>query len=404
MKVLVVSQYFWPEQFLINDLVVSLKNEGIDVEVLTAEPNYPSGKLYGEYVKDKSAFNDYSGVKIHRCKIIPRRQGKLWLIANYVSFMISSSFMLLTKLKNNKFDLILFFQLSPVFSGLPAILYKKKYNVPLITWVQDLWPESLSATGQVKNELTLTLIRKFVTYLYDSSDLIYIQSESFRRKIELDCSQPKTIKYLPNWADKAFESHDVEDADFYQRKDGYFDFLFAGNLGEAQDLTNIVAAVSLIPEYYKFRVIVLGDGSSRIKFEQLVSESNLDDKFVFLGRRAICYMPSAFSKADALLVTLRNEPIFELTIPSKLQSYMASGKPIIGALSGAGAAVLKGAKAGLVASPGNPSELAEIMQEIVNYDSGVLSKMSSNARSYYNKEFRFSSIQKRLVEDMRDLL
>jgi colanic acid biosynthesis glycosyl transferase WcaI len=404
LKILIVSQYFWPEQFLINDLSVSLRDEGHQVEVLTGEPNYPSGDIFVDYRSDKTSFTNYFDIPIHRCKIIPRGKSKLGLIANYTSFILSSSLYVATKLRHQKFDLVLFFQLSPVFSGIPAILYKKIHNVPLITWIQDLWPESLSATGQLSNKKIISSIRMFVKYLYESSDLIYIQSEFFRKKVEEDCSNLTAIDYLPNWADKVFEQTIVEDADFYQKKHGYFDFLFAGNLGDAQDLLNVVTAVSMIPKEKKFRIIMLGDGSAKESVEKFVNDNDLNDKFVFFGRKPIKYMPSAFRKADSLLVTLRDEKIFELTIPSKVQSYLASGRPIVASLSGAGASVIFESKSGLVATPGKPLDLANKLQQMIDLDECIRQRMSTNAKSYYDAKFSFTSIRDKLISDMERII
>lgn len=403
MKVLVVSQYFWPEQFLINDLVVALNNKGHEVEVLTAEPNYPAGYIYKEYKDDKSKFDNYKGVKIHRCRVVPRGKTKFSLIANYLSFMFSSSFKVVSELRKGGFDIVLFFQLSPVFSGLPAILYKKLFKVPLITWVQDLWPESLSATGQVNNEKVIETIRVFVRYLYDSSDLIYIQSKWFESKVRKDCSNEPSISYLPNWADKSFENKSFLNADFYQKKEGYFDFLFAGNMGEAQDLDNLVLAVSLLPVDIKFRIVMLGDGNAKSRIEMLAKSNNIDSKFLFLGRKDIKYMPSAFNKADALIVSLKDEDIFRMTVPSKVQSYLAAGRPIIASISGAGAEVILDSKAGLIAVPGDAVDLAAKMNEMLCFDNDVLDEMSEQGRKYYHNNFSFSHVCQTINDDMMRL-
>jgi colanic acid biosynthesis glycosyl transferase WcaI len=405
LKILVVSQYFWPEQFLINELVESLSKEGHDVEVLTAEPNYPSGELYPDYLNNKAKYSQFGNVKVHRCKIIPRGTSKIGLVGNYLSFMLSSTYYVKRNFRNSDFDIILFFQLSPVFSGLPAIICKKQLGIPLVTWVQDLWPESLTATGQVKNEFVIEKIRKFVKYLYNESDLIYVQSEWFREKIEseIEASSFGHIKYLPNWSNKCFEDLELIEVNFYSKIDGVFDFVFAGNIGEAQDLDNLVKAASLLDSKEKFRIVIIGDGNAKKRVESLVEDMNLSDKFKFISRKDISFMPAVFNKADALLVSLRNADIFNMTIPSKVQAYLASGKPILASLSGAGAEIVSQSRCGIVSPPGDSKALSIAMYQMMNLSDEELFEMSINGKEYYNTHFSFSHVRGSLVSDLKRL-
>lgn len=405
LKILVVSQYFWPEQFLINELVDSLSSEGHDIEVLTAEPNYPSGKIYSDYINNKDKYSQFGNVKVHRCKVIPRGRTKIGLVGNYLSFMLSSTYYVKRNFRDSHFDIVLFFQLSPIFSGLPAIVCKKLLGIPLVTWVQDLWPESLTATGQVKNQILIENIRKFVKYLYNSSDSIYIQSEWFRKKIEseIEPSSFNKIKYLPNWSNKCFEELEIVDIDFYSKVDGVFDFVFAGNIGEAQDLDNIVKAVSLVDLEIKFRVVIIGDGNAKKRVENLVSDMNLSDKVKFITKKDIKYMPAVFNKADALLVSLRDEAIFNMTIPSKVQAYLASGKPILASLSGAGAEIISKSHCGIVSPPGDSKALSVAMHQMINLTDEERDQMSFNGKQYYRSHFSFSHVKETLVADLKRL-
>ncbi|MGR3268969.1 glycosyltransferase family 4 protein [Vibrio vulnificus] len=405
LKLLVVSQYFWPEQFLINELVDSLSSEGHEVEVLTAEPNYPSGEIYSDYVTNKDKYKKFGDVKVHRCKILPRGKSKIGLIGNYLSFMFSSTYYVKKHFRKSNFDAILFFQLSPVFSGLPAIVCKNQLGIPLATWVQDLWPESLTATGQVKNRIIIEKIRSFVKYVYRNSDSIYIQSEWFREKIqsEIEPESYSKIKYLPNWSNKCFECSEIVNIDFYSKVDNVFDFVFAGNVGEAQDIDNIIKAVSLVESDKKFRVVIIGDGNAKNRAESLVHDMNLSDRFKFISRKDIKFMPAVFNRSDALLVSLRNEEIFNMTIPSKVQAYLASGKPILASLSGAGAEIISESQCGIVSSPGNAEELSVAMQKMMNLSSADLFAMSSNGKSYYKDHFCFSHVKEALISDLKRL-
>ncbi|WP_049546276.1 glycosyltransferase family 4 protein [Vibrio nigripulchritudo] len=405
MKILVVSQYFWPEQFLINELVDSLSSDGHDIEVLTAEPNYPSGKIYKEYINNESKYSQFGDIKVHRCKIIPRGNSKIGLIGNYFSFMLSSTYYVKKNFRESHFDIILFFQLSPVFSGLPAIVCKKQLGIPLATWVQDLWPESLTATGQVKNHFVIENIRKFVKYLYKNSDSIYIQSEWFRKKIESEVELKSfgKIKYLPNWSNKCFEESKIIEVDFYSKIDDVFDFVFAGNIGEAQDLDNIIKAASLVNLERKFRIVIIGDGKAKKRAEILASDMNLSDKVKFISKKDIKYMPAVFNKADALLVSLRDEAIFNMTIPSKVQAYLASGKPILASLSGAGAEIISESHCGIISPPGDSKALSIAMQQMMNLTDDERTQMSLNGKEYYKSNFSFSHVKEALVADLKRL-
>lgn len=397
MRILVVSQYFWPEQFLINELVSDLVKDGHEVVVLTGEPNYPNGDIYPEFISSKDEYSEYHGAKIYRSSLIPRGKGKFGLILNYLSFMITSSINLYKLKRNDKFDVVFFFQLSPVFSGLAAVLYKKINKVPLVTWVQDIWPDSLLATGQITNSHALSIVGKFVNFVYRNSDLILIQSEKFRNVVFDRCDTSQEIEYFPNWADDLFSCENYPDSSFYTKIPGVFDFVFAGNIGDAQDFNTIIEAVLKTKDIDGFRFVIVGDGRAKEGALKKIELLELGDKFLFLGAHAIEFMPSVFSKADALLVSLLNEQVFSNTIPSKVQAYLASGRPILASLAGAGADVILQSSAGLISDPNNPIMLSDKIQKFLSLSDSELGQMGRSGRSYYEKSFEKNMLRKKLI-------
>lgn len=400
MRILVVSQYFWPEQFLINELVSDLVEDGHEVVVLTGEPNYPNGVLYPDFLNDKKKYSSYHGVEIIRSKLIPRGKGGVGLLFNYLSFMLSSSINLLKLRKKNKFDVVFFFQLSPIFSGLAAVLYKKIYKVPMVTWVQDIWPDSLSATGQITNSRALYMVGLFVNFIYRNSELILIQSEGFRSKVQKRLCASSRIHYFPNWANEIFSSKEYPDAAFYNKLPNIFDFVFAGNVGDAQDFDNIISAVSILKNVDGFRVVIVGDGRAKQKSIQKIKSLGLNHKFHFLGSHEIKYMPSVFSKADALLVTLLDKDIFSNTIPSKVQAYLAAGKPILASLNGAGAEVIASSGAGLISLPSNARMLSRNMKKFLLMPASDQILMGQKGKKYYRDNFEKNMLRNQLVEHL----
>lgn len=382
---------------MINELVSDLVKDGHEVTVLTGEPNYPNGDIYPEFISSKDRYSEYHGAKIYRSSLIPRGKGKFGLILNYLSFMVTSSMNLYKFKRIDKFDVVFFFQLSPVFSGLAAVLYKKINNVPLVTWVQDIWPDSLLATGQITNRHALNIVGKFVDFIYKNSDLILIQSENFKNIVLERCDPSQEVEYFPNWADDLFSSENYPDSSFYTKIPDVFDFVFAGNIGDAQDFNTIIEAVLKSNDVDGFRFVIVGDGRAKDGALKKIELLGLGDKFLFLGAHGIEFMPSVFSKADALLVSLLNEEVFSNTIPSKVQAYLASGRPILASLAGAGADVILQSSAGLISEPNNPIMLSDKIKKFLSLSDSELRKMGRSGRSYYEKNFEKNMLRKRLT-------
>jgi len=362
MHVLIVSQYFWPENFRINDLTAGLVEKGHEVTVLTGIPNYPAGKFFPGYSIFKNLRQSYCGAKIVRVPLVPRGKGKkIRLLLNYLSFAFFASFFGVFFLRG-KYDLIFIYEPSPITVGLPAIVLKKIKSDPVFLWVQDLWPESLSATGAVKSPFLLKLVKKLVDFIYHECDLILVQSKAFIPSIRNFGVAMNRIFYFPNSAEAFYRPMEVqEDAQERRQIPKGFIVMFAGNIGVAQDFETIISAAQKLKEYKDIYWIIIGDGRMRSWVEKEIEARALRGNFLLIGRYPPEQMPRYFALADALLVTLKNEEIFKFTIPAKIQSYLSCAKPIIASLDGEGARIIEESGAGFSCQPEDHESLAQLV-------------------------------------------
>jgi len=383
MRFLIVSQYFWPETFCINELAASLVERGHSVEVLTGIPNYPRGRFFDGYGWFKRRKHVYLGVKIHRVPLIPRgRGGAFRLILNYLSFVLFSC-LLGPFVCRGRYDVIFVYEPSPITVGLPALLLKKMRKTPVIFWVQDLWPESISATKAVSSPFILRWVEKLVRYIYNGCDHLLVQSKAFCEPIMRMGIDGKKIGYFPNCAGASFKPVDVEvDAEERGLLPKGFCVMFAGNIGVAQDFPTILAAAERLKAYSDIHIVVLGEGRMSGWVENEIERRGLGRTVHLLGKYPSETMPRFFSLADAMLVTLRKDPIFAMTVPAKVQSYLACGRPIIAALDGEGARILRESGAGVVCEAEQPEQLAEAVLGMYHKTDEERRCMGMRARSY----------------------
>lgn len=400
MRILVVSQYFWPENFKINDLCLGLKERGHTVTVLTGIPNYPKGKFYDNYSFWKSNDEEWNGIKIYRSKLFSRGNNGIRLMLNYGSFVLFGA--LKSLFIKEKFDKIFVFEPSPVTVGLPAMFVARKMKIPYYFWVQDLWPESLSAAGGINNKTILSFFDKITRSIYKSAEKVLVQSEGFIEYIVKQGIPREKIIYYPNSTESFYKP--VAASEVHQQKmpkDG-LKVLFAGNLGEAQSLDTLVGAAKILKDkQIQVNWILLGDGRQK---EHLVSEikrKGLEENFHLLGSYPSEEMPLFFGCVDALIVSLKKNDIFALTIPSKLQSYMACGKPIIASLEGEGAKIVEESKSGFVSPPDDADGLAENIIMLYNSDNDKRAEMSQNGLKYFNEQFERELLLDKLIEILK---
>ena len=388
MKILITTQYFYPENFRINDFAFKMVKRGHEVSVITGVPNYPEGKFFGDY-KILGGEN-IDGVMVYRVPLIPRGKSRGFELAiNYLSFLTSALIFGPFLLRKVKPDIIFSVNYSPATVGLVGVFFSRLKKAPLFLWVQDLWPDSLAATGAVRSGFILSAVGSMVRWIYHKSDLIFIQSRAFEDSIiSLGSAGPEKIRYLPNWAEDIFNA-DVKASDQHYLQllpENKFIIMFAGNLGVAQSLETIVRAAAEVRNY-PIHWVFLGDGRQKEWLENAVSDAGLQDNISILGRYPLEDMPSLFKLADVMLVTLKKDLSFSMTVPGKIQSYLRNAKPILSALDGEGAAVIEESGAGFNVNCEDFMGLAGAADKMSKLSPEELSKMSVNAKSYYDKNF-----------------
>lgn len=402
MRILIVTQYFWPEGFRINDVVKSLVERGIEVDVLTGKPNYPEGKIYSGYKFWGCSRESWCGTNIFRVPLLPRgKNSALYLALNYLSFiffgLICGSFLL----RRRKYDVVFVYGLSPILLAIPGIFLAWLKDKKLILWVQDLWPESLSATGYVKNSFVLKSIEYLVRWIYRHTDLLLVQSRAFESPIAA-LAPNKEIIYYPNSVDSSF----TKTANMNNKNievDGLesgFSVVFAGNVGAAQAVECIVEAATILRDRPQLRFVIFGSGSKLEWIREQISERKLKNIFL-AGRFPIDCMPFYLQKAGALLVSLSDEPIFALTVPNKMQAYLASGRPIIASLNGEGARLITESKAGIAVPAEDPMALADAVIQISEMSYEAREKLGENGRKFYRNHFDHDDLVEQLIGYLR---
>lgn len=388
MRILFVSQYFWPENFRINDLAKGFVERGHDVTVLTGIPNYPEGRFFKGYGFFKNQRQEHEGIRIIRVPLWPRgrsRHGQL--VLNYISFVFTASIMG-PFLCRQKFDVIFVYETSPITVALPAILLKKIKKVPVVMWVLDLWPESLSATEAVRSRFILDGVERFVRFIYRHCERIFVASEGYIPSIVSRSGKLEKIRFFPNWAEEIFERiQPMQTNDISGQLPGGFRLMFAGNMGVSQDFETILAAAEKLKTYPDIHWFFLGDGRMLDWVKREIRSRGLDETVHLLGRHPLEAMPRFFAFADAMLVTLKRDPAFSVTIPGRIQSYLACGKPMVAALDGAGRKLVEESGAGFVSPAGDAAGLAEAVLKMARFSEGERKVMGQRGQVYYRGNF-----------------
>ncbi len=403
MRILIVSQYYWPENFRINELATDLSARGHDVTVLTGEPNYPSGDIFPEYRQGPGAFLEYGGARIFRVPIASRGRSRLRLALNYLSFVVLGSIVGPWKLRNVKADVIFVFLVSPITAALPALLIGRLKSAPVALWILDLWPDTLTAVGAVRSETVLRWVGRVVSFIYKRSGRVLVQSRAFISDVVHRGAAADKVRYFPGWAEQVFDAPVDSPSAVIDAGDGKFKILFAGNVGEAQDFPSILTAIRTLRDRTDICWVIVGDGRAKPYVERQVAEQGLGSVVTLLERRPIEAMPSLFNAADALLVSLRPDPIFSKTIPGKVQSYLAAGVPILAMLDGEGARVVAEAEAGLVSPAGDGAALADQVVRLLNMPRSERAAMGARGRAYAAREFNRDSLVTRLERELAEL-
>lgn len=386
MKILIVTPHFYPENFKCNDMAFELRKRGHDVSVMTAIPDYPLGKFFEGYGVFKRRKEEIDGVKVHRSLIIPRGTGSsIRLVLNYLSYTFFASLKAVYFGLIKRYDAVIVHETSPVMVGLPAAIIKKMQKIPLLFWVLDLWPESLTAAGGITNNKVLQIFNNLTKWLYRNSDKILIGSKGYRKSINEKGDFDDKIFYFPNWVEDILS--DAKDVDVPNLPEG-LNVMIAGNMGDAQDIPHILESALELKDH-NINFIFVGDGRKRPLVEEFIKEHGLEKKVLCLGSFPLASMPSLFKKADILFFALKNSPIFSLTVPSRLQAYMSSGKPVVAMINGEGRDVIEEADCGWSIAAEDSHGLSELLKDITKMDSSILLKKGENGKNYSSKNYSF---------------
>jgi glycosyltransferase involved in cell wall biosynthesis len=380
MKILVVCQHYWPEPFQLSDVCESLVRRGHTVHVITDVPNYPEGYIYKDYKKGKRRKEEKDGVRITRTFTVGRRKGILFRLLNYYSFAWSSK-RFAKKLKE-EYDVVFTNQLSPVMMTGAALAYAKKRGKKCVLYCMDLWPASLAAGGIREGSFIYRHFAKVSKKHYTRADKILITSQMFADYFseQFGIAGEERISYLPQYADDRFDAV----ASTTQQQKDTVDLVFAGNVGAAQSMPTIVHAAKRLSDHPELRWHIVGDGSELENTKRLAEELGVTN-VIFHGRHPVEEMPQYYAMADAMLVTLTADPIISLTLPAKVQSYMAAGKPVLAAANGEIPKVIAAADCGFCAEAENAEAFAEAVRKFL--DGGDRTAMGARARAYYDAHF-----------------
>jgi len=396
LNILIVSQYFYPENFRINDFAQEFQSRGHNVTVLTGTPNYPTGKYfdgYGVFKKNREIYND---IEIFRSPLIPRGSGtSIRLALNYFSFIVGgifTSFYLL----NKKFDIIFVFEPSPITVCIPAIFIKKLKKVPICFWVLDLWPESVVSAGNLKTGIIPKLINPVVKFIYKYSDKILVSSRGFVDSIIVKGINKNKVAFFPQWAETIFKPIKYKPYLLGSVPKNSFKIMFAGNIGEAQDFPSIIETARILKDNLNIQWVILGGGRKEEWVKSKIKEYKLEKTFHLLGSFPLEMMPAYYSQADCMVFSLKKEYIFSITIPAKVQTYLACAKPVIAMIDGEAAKLIDDADAGLSCPSESPGLLAKNIETLSLLNPSELDKLGQNALAHYKKEFERSMLMDKM--------
>lgn len=397
MKVLIVTQYYWPENFRVNDLAEALVGRGHRVTVLTGLPNYPGGRLFRGYGFSGPYWEEHAGISIVRVPLIPRGSGnRIRLALNYLSFALAASVLGPMRLSRD-FDAIFVHEPSPVTVALPAIVMKQRTGAPITLWVLDLWPESVAATGAARSPRLLGWISRLVRFIYRRCDRILVSSRGFTSRVEAAGGAARSIRYFPNWAESLYEPRPRTLPPPAPLPDG-FRVMFAGNVGAAQDFPTILDAAAQIKAEARIHWVILGEGRMLDWVRSEIARRGLTGTVHLLGQHPVTSMPAFFAHADAMLVSLSDDPVFALTVPGKVQAYLACGRPILAMLDGEGAQVVRDARAGITCPPGNGDALAQSVLALARMDRAEREQLGANGLAHSRAEFDRDTLMTQLED------
>lgn len=403
-----ISQYFHPEPFSNSEIAAWLVEQGHMVDAFPCVPNYPGNEFYPGFSNSKRREEVWNGVQIHRTRTISRGTSALTLALNFILYPFAAAFTMRRKLRRGLPNVSFVSMPSPLSQALAGLWLRWRYGVPCVYWVQDIWPESLLVTLNIKRPIIVKLLSAFCGWIYRRADLILVQSEVFPSMIERFGVPADRIRVLPNTAPAHYQPKAPVQSDLAASlipRTDRFRLMFAGNIGESQDFdTYMAAAEQLESQGIGVDWLIVGSGRDLERVQTEVVARNLTNVFHFLGRHPEADMPFFFSHADALLVGLKDKPIFRMTVPYKVQCYLACGKPLIGSLSGEGARVIEAAQCGITVPASSPEALAKAIGLLATKSDSERTTLGLSAREFFDANFSQEVVYSILMKALSDVV
>ena len=400
MRILVISQYFWPETFRVNDIVEYLRKNNHHVDVLTGTPNYPQGKLFDEYKLDKKKFSDYYGASVFRVPIFLRRNGNnIFLFLNYISFVLSSILFGFFLLRKKNYDLVFSFATSPLTSSLSAIFFSKIKTCKSFVWVLDLWPDILLELKIIKNTFLYKIIYLISRFIYKNFDYILSQSKSFQERISYYNNNNNNNIYFPAWSENIKESKN----NFTKYdNDKSFKIVFTGNVGEAQNFDKVLEAARILKNHHDIKWIIVGSGRELEKIKKIIQVENINN-FILEGKISLQDINYYHSIADVLFISLKSGKAISSTIPGKLQTYLQTNKFILGMIEGEAKKIIQDSGMGCCVDPDCSEDLAKKILYLKN-NPDIIKKINNSAqgRKYLDKNFNKDFILNGLIKNFNE--
>ena len=387
MRILLVTQYFYPEVFKSNDLAFELARRGHHVDALVGIPNYPDGKYFKGYGLLTKRHEVVNGVNVYRCFQTPRGKGGWRLPINYFTYVISGCLWVLFFFAwKKKYDCIIGHEPSPIFQAYPALLLRKLRRTPFYYWIMDLWPDAMKSGGGVKNERILNFVDKLVKGIYRNTDKILITSKRFEAPIAAKGDFKEKIIYYPNWSDDVLSM--PQEYDIPKLPDG-FRIMIAGNLGKSQNLEAVTEVMLGLKDIPEVKWIFVGGGSRKEWLEQFIINNGLTERAICVGQYPFKAMPAFLRQADAMMVTLKaGFPHLEAVVPARLQTYMSAARPVLAMIGCGGADIIGESKCGYAVPAGDSDALIRIIKEKVLTNREAFDQMGKNGRAYYERNYR----------------
>lgn len=396
--ILVVSQYFYPEQFRINDICTEWVKRGYKVTVLTGIPNYPQGKFYDGYGIFKKRSEVWNGIEIIRIPLIPRGHNSLGLCMNYLSFVVSGFFWkCFTQIKA---DIVFNYETSPMTQALVGAWFAKRRKIPFYLYVTDLWPDNVEIITGIHNKLLMSSLNSMVNYIYRKCTKIFTSSKSFISKMTERGVSSQKLEFWPQYAEEFYRPRSKSEAAEIKKEipdDGVFNIVFAGNIGYAQGLGVLAETAAMLKkENFLVRFNIIGDGRYKNKMLEEIENKNVSEYFNFIKKQPAEKIPLYMAYADAALICLSKSEVFAMTIPAKTQSCMACGVPILVSADGEVGEIIEEAQCGYSSASSDAEGLAENIKKICGSSEKEITEMRKNSRLFYDNNFKKSMLMDKM--------